>query len=50
MAELVKWLTHRIVAPACKGSTPLFRPILNFIILLLTNLNKVIYNLFVLLD
>ena len=26
-AELVKWLTRRIVAPLCKGSTPLFRPI-----------------------
>ena len=27
MAELVKWLTLRIVAPACVGSTPTFRPI-----------------------
>lgn len=27
MAVLVKWLTHQIVALACKGSTPLYRPI-----------------------
>lgn len=27
MAVLVKWLTRRIVAPVCKGSIPLFRPI-----------------------
>ena len=27
MAVLVKWLTHWIVAPACKGSIPLDRPI-----------------------
>ena len=28
MAELVKWLTHRIVAPACVGSNPIFRPLI----------------------
>ena len=27
MVVLVKWLTHWIVAPACKGSIPLDRPI-----------------------
>ena len=27
MAELVKWLTRRIVAPVCMGSIPIFRPI-----------------------
>ena len=27
MADLVKWLTRRIVAPVCKGSIPLVRPI-----------------------
>ena len=26
MAELVKWLTHRFVDPACVGSIPTFRP------------------------
>ena len=26
MAELVKWLTHRFVDPACVGSNPTFRP------------------------
>ena len=27
MAVLVKWLTHQIVALACVGSTPTYRPI-----------------------
>ena len=27
MAELVKWLTRRIVAPVCVGSIPTFHPI-----------------------
>ena len=27
MAELVKWLTRRIVVPLCMGSIPIFRPI-----------------------
>lgn len=27
MAELVKWLTRRIVAPVRMGSIPIFRPI-----------------------
>ena len=26
MAVLVKWLTHQIVALACVGSTPTYRP------------------------
>lgn len=33
MAELVKWLTRRIVAPVCMGSIPIFRPILDIITL-----------------
>jgi hypothetical protein len=27
MANMVKWLTQRIVAPSCVGSNPTIRPI-----------------------
>ena len=30
MAVLVKWLTHRFVAPAHVGSTPTYRPLLGY--------------------
>ena len=30
MANMVKWLTQRIVAPSCVGSNPTIRPISNF--------------------
>ncbi len=30
MAVLVKWLTHRFVAPAHVGSTPTYRPSLGY--------------------
>ncbi len=30
MANVVKWLTQRIVAPSCVGSNPTIRPISNY--------------------
>ncbi len=42
MADLVKWLTRRIVAPVCKGSIPLVRP------MMLIKVHNVYYELFLL--